>query len=411
MQQEASDRMQQEASERPRGAHGPDQTSPDAPSGEDAGPGRDTPRPAGLRRWLRRFLLLLGPVAVGVVGGYVYFTGGRYVGTENAYVQADKVMIAAEVSGLIAEVAVRENQHVAKGDVLFRIDDRPYRIALAQAEARLASIRGEIASLKASYRQNEEELALARTNIAFAKKEFDRQSKLVATNAVSRSKFDAAEHDLDVARQRVRVVEQEIAQIRAQLGGDPDIPVERHPRYLEALAARDRAALDLERTVVRAPFAGIASNTPQIGQQVVGNAAFSSPVMSLVADTGVWIEANFKETDLTYVRPGQSVAIHVDSYPDRDWQGTVESLSQATGAEFSVIPPQNATGNWVKVVQRIPMRIAVETNGSDPALRAGMSTTVEIDTGHRRPLPGFVRTALSWLGVSRTVAAESEARR
>ena len=153
---------------------------------------------------------------------------------------------------------------------------------------------------------------------------------------------------------------------------------------------------------MRAPFAGIASNTPQLGQQVIGNAAFSSPVMSLVADTGVWIEANFKETDLTHVRPGQPVAIHVDTYPDHEWHGTVESLSQATGAEFSVIPPQNATGNWVKVVQRIPVRIALETNGHDPALRAGMSATVEIDTGHRRPLPGFVRTALSWFGVSRT---------
>lgn len=403
--------MQQEPSERPRDAQGPDQSPPDVRSGEDAGPGRDIPRPARPRRWLRRSLLLLGPLVVAVVGGYVYVTGGRYVSTENAYVQADKVMITAEVSGLIPEVAVRENQRVVKGDVLFRIDDRPYRIALAEVEARLAGVRDEIMSLKASYRQKQEELALARSDLAFAETEFERQSKLVATNAVSRAKFDAARHDLEVARQRIRVTEQEIAQIRAQLAGDPDIAVERHPRYLAAKAAVDRAGLDLERTVVRAPFAGIASHTPQVGQQVIGNAAFSNPVMSLVADTGAWIEANFKETDLTHVRPGQAVTIHVDTYPDRAWRGTVESLSQATGAEFSVIPPQNATGNWVKVVQRFPVRIAVETNGDGPSLRAGMSTMVEIDTGRRRPLPGFVQTALSWFGGSHTVAAEAKARR
>lgn len=401
----------QEACEQPCNAHGPEETSPGTPTGEDAGPGRHIPRPARPGRRLRRFLLLLGPLVVAIISGYLYVTGGRYVSTENAYVQADTVMIAAEVSGLISEVVVRENQRVVKGDVLFRIDDRPYQIALAEAEAQLASMRDEIISLRASYRQKQEELALARTDLAFANTEFRRQSKLVATNVVSRSKFDAVRHDLDVARQRIRVTEQEMAQIRAQLADDPDIPVEHHPRYLAAKAVLNRAALNLDRTIVRAPFAGIASNTPQVGQQVVGNTTFSSPVMSLVADTGVWIEANFKETDLSYVYPGQSVMIHVDTYPDREWRGMVESLSQATGAEFSVIPPQNATGNWVKVVQRIPVRIVVKTTSQDPALRAGMSTMVEIDTGHRRPLPGLGEIALSWLGVPRTIAAEAEARR
>uniref|UniRef100_UPI0035699895 HlyD family secretion protein n=1 Tax=Sneathiella sp. TaxID=1964365 RepID=UPI0035699895 len=339
------------------------------------------------RRWIRRSLLLLGPLIVILVGGYIYFTGGRYVSTENAYVKADKVMVAAEVSGLISQVDVHENQHVNAGDILFRIDDRTYRIALSQAEAGVANVRDEIAGLKATYRQKQEELSLAQSNVNFAKKEYDRQNKLITTNAISHSKLDATSHALDVARQEVLVTRQELSEIKAQLAGNPDVAVEDHPHYKAMLAAQDRATLDLERTVVRAPFEGIAGNTPQIGQQVVGNGAFSSPVMSLVASTNIWIEANFKETDLTHVEPGQTVTVHVDTYPDRDWEGTVQSVSQATGAEFSVIPPQNATGNWVKVVQRIPVRISVKTEDDGPMLRAGMSTAVDIDTEHQRPMP------------------------
>jgi membrane fusion protein (multidrug efflux system) len=380
----------------PHRSSAPDHAAPAAPSddGFDSKGGRRRLS----RRWLRRSLLLLGPLLVAVVAGYVYITSGRYVSTENAYVKADKVMIAAEVTGLITDVAVQENQRVAAGDVLFRIDERPYRIALSEAEAHLTNVRDEIASLKASYRQKAEELTLARTDVDFAQKEYDRQSKLVRTKVISASRFDAVEHDLDVARRRIDVIEQEMAQIKAELSGDPNIPIERHPRYLEAVAARDRAALDLERTVVRAPFRGIAGNAPQVGQQVIGNGPLSSPVMSIVSDAGVWIEANFKETDLTHVRSGQPVVVEIDAYPDREWAGTVQSLSQATGAEFSIIPPQNATGNWVKVVQRIPVRISVKVNRDDPVLRAGMSTSVEIDTGYHHPLPAFVQAMASWLG-------------
>lgn len=358
------------------------------------------------KRRLRYPLLLLGPLLVAAAAAYFYFTGGRYVGTENAYVKADKVMIAAEVSGLISEVAVRENQPVKKGDILFRIDDRHYRIAISEVEAGLANVRDEIDSLKAEYQQKLEERSLARSNIAFAKREFDRQTRLIAKNAVSRSKLDSTRHNLDIALQQVRVIEQEAAQIRAQLGGDPNLPIEQHSHYQTVMAAKNRAELDLEHTVVRAPFDGIASNTPQVGQQVIGKGAFNSPIMSLVATTDIWVEANFKETDLTYVKPGQAVSVHIDTYPDKEWKGTIQSLSQATGAEFSVIPPQNATGNWVKVVQRIPVRVAVEINKDDPPLRSGMSTSVKIDTERERPLPEFAQTALSWFNIMPSATAD-----
>lgn len=382
--------------------------NPEAPTVLSVAP--SPPKKSGRhRRWIRNFLLLLGPLAVILIGGYAYYTGGRFVDTDNAYVKADKVMVAAEVSGLVSAVPVKENQRVAKGDILFLINDRSYRIAMAEADAGLANARDKIASLKATYRQKLGELTLARTNIAFAKKEYDRQTRLIASSAVSRSKLDATRHDLDIAKQQVLVINQELAEISAQLGGNPDIPLEQHALYLSAMAAKERAALNLERVAVRAPFDGIAGNTPQIGQQVIGNGAFSSPVMSLVADRNIWVEANFKETDLTYVTPGQKVILHVDTYPDREWQGTVESLSQATGAEFSVIPPQNATGNWVKVVQRIPIRIKVVQKRDDPLLRAGMSTMVEIDTEQSRPMPKIIHTALDWLGALPSVAIAREA--
>ncbi|MGE0231558.1 MAG: HlyD family secretion protein [Flavobacteriaceae bacterium] len=365
------------------------------------------PPAASRRRRLRRVLLVAGPLLVLVVGAYIYFTGGRFVETDNAYLKTDKVMIAAEVSGLVEAVPVHENQFVQKGDVLFRIDQRPYEIALAAAEAGLRNVRDEVLSLKASYRQKREELTLARANLDYAKKAYERQSKLAETRSVALTRLDEVQHDLDVAKSKIDVAEQEMAQIRAQLGGDPDIPVEQHPRYLAAKAARDRADLDLQRTTVRAPLNGIASNIPDIGTQVVGNGALSSPVMSLVGTDRVWIEANFKETDLTYLRRGQPVTIRVDTYPGREWTGEVESIAQATAAEFSVIPAQNGTGNWIKVVQRVPVRISMTVQPDDAPLRAGMSSTVEVDTGHRRALPGFVRTALGWFGGDSKMAANA----
>jgi membrane fusion protein, multidrug efflux system len=350
--------------------------------------------PRARRRWLRHALLALGPLLVLVVGGYLWLTGGRYVGTDNAYLKADQVAISAQVSGPIAAVAVVENQHVAKGDLLFRLDPAPFEVALRQAEAELQKVGSDIAALKASYQAKTEELALASSNLAFAQREFERQSALREKKVVAAAQLDRAQHDLDVAQQQLAMLRQDQARLLAGLNGDPDSPIEEHPSWRAAEAARDAAALDLAHATVTAPFAGAACNKPELGHYVSAGA----PVMSIVADDGVWIDANFKETDLTHVRPGQAATVEIDTYPGRTWPAMVTSISQATQSEFSVLPAQNATGNWVKVVQRIPVRIAIQTEPGDPPLRAGMSTYVEIDTGEQRSLRGVVEHALAWLG-------------
>ncbi len=365
-----------------------DSPSPSAPAPSHAPAAPPAPRRA--RRLLRSTLLLLGPIVALSVGAYVYYTSGRVVETDNAYVKADVGIVSAEIAGPIAALNVHENQRVEAGDVLFTIDDRPFRVALERANAQLAAIDDFVESTRASYRQALEQLALARTNAAYEQRELDRLAELSARKLASEVDLDEQRHERDVANQQISVTERALEQIRARLGGDLDRPVTEQAAYLAAKSARDAAALDLEHAVVRAPFAGIASRVPTLGQYVQPGA----PIMTIVADRGMWIEANFKETDLTHVAADQPVDIRLDTYPDRRWRGRVESISQATGAEFSVIPSQNATGNWVKVAQRIPVRIAIETRGDDPSLRAGMSAVVDIDTGHERPAPGWVRALL-----------------
>jgi membrane fusion protein (multidrug efflux system) len=361
-----------------------DKTEPKTPANAETASSGAPPRRR--KRALRLVLLVLGPLLVLVAGAYLYLTSGRYVGTENAYVKSDKVVVSPEVAGPITRVDVRENQRVEAGDVLFVIDDRPYHVTVEGAEAQLHAVESFLNGLKASYRRTLEQLSLARTNLAYAQRELNRQRSLAERQLASDSDVDKAQHDVEVAQKQIPITEQSLAQIRAQLGGASDVSLATQPAYIAMKARRDSAALDLKHTVVRAPFAGVASKVPVAGQYV----APGSAVMSIVKDYGVWVEANFKETDLTHVCPGQSVSIHVDTYPDREWHGRVESISEATGAEFSVIPPQNATGNWVKITQRIPIRIAVPVEEDDPVLRSDMSATVEIDTGFKRALPKFL---------------------
>jgi len=295
------------------------------------------------------------------------------------------VPVSAEVSGTIREVLVQENQTVVAGQPLFRLDAAPFQVALSKAEAKLAQVRTDLAALKASYREKQAEITLARTRYAFAQKDQQRQADLVARNFVSASKFDDAKQTADLAAQQIAALEQDLKRIAVTLGGSVDAPVERHPSYRAAQAELEQARLDLARVEVRASLPGTVSKAPKPGQYL----ATGATAMALVVSGNLWIEANFTETDLTFVHPGQPVAIHVDTYPDAAWTGVVQSLSPATGAEFSVIPAQNATGNWVKITQRVPVRIKFDAAPGMPQLRAGLSAVVEIDTGHRRRLLGY----------------------
>jgi membrane fusion protein (multidrug efflux system) len=336
-------------------------------------------------RLLRRLMLLLVvPSGILIVAAVVYLKGGRYVETDNAYVKADKVPISAAVSGTIREVLVAENQVVVAGQALFRLDPAPFLLEVARAEAKLAQVRTDLAVLKASYREKEAEIALSRTRHSFALKDQRRQADLVDRKFISASRFDDANQAAALAAQAIGALERELTRIAAALGGSVNTPAETHPSYRAAMAELEQARLDLARAEVRASMPGTVSKSPKPGQYV----AAGSIAMALVVTGNLWVEANFTETDLTHVHPGQAVNIHVDTYPDIAWKGVVESLSPATGAEFSVIPAQNATGNWVKIAQRVPVRIKLEATPEMPPLRAGLSTIVEIDTGHRRRVFG-----------------------
>jgi len=347
-------------------------------------PGTPAPRPP---RWQARRLLLLVavPLAVLLLVALAYLRGGRTVETDNAYVKADKVAVGTQVAGTVREVLVRENQVVQAGQPLLRLDPAQFQLAVAKAEARLAQARTDLAALQASHREKQAEIALARTRQAFAARQQQRQADLLRQNFISAAGFDEARLGTEVAAQQIVALERDLQRIAETLGGSVTAPPQRHPAYLSALAELEHARLDLARIDVTAPLDGIVSKPPKVGQYL----ATGSMALTLIAQGPLWIEANFPETDLTHVRAGQPVTVHIDTYPGALWRGEVESLSPATGAEFSVIPAQNATGNWVKIAQRVPVRIRVEPRAGQPALRAGLSARVEIDTGHRRRLLGL----------------------
>jgi membrane fusion protein, multidrug efflux system len=324
----------------------------------------------------RRLLMLSVPLLVLLVGGYLWLTSGRYVSTDNAYVQQDKVSIAAEVGGRITEVNVRENQQVKKGDILFRIDPRPFRIALEQAEAQIAQAQVSVAEKRADLAGTSADIVGSKDAVAIAQREFERQAELLKRGFTTRTTYDASLHSMQEAKTRLANAVAEEAKKRSSLrGGNTND----EPALLAAYAARDQALLNLSRTEVRAPADGRASQTERVQ---VGAMIITAVPMITIVRSDPWVEANYKETDLDEMLIGQPATLKFDAYPGMKLCGHVASIGAGTGSEFSVLPAQNATGNWVKVTQRVPVRIAIDCKPSRPMI-AGLSTHVSVDTKAR----------------------------
>jgi membrane fusion protein (multidrug efflux system) len=357
----------------------------DAPAAEKSG------RFAQFGRKRLRMILLVGlPAIAALIGLALYLSGGRYISTDNAYVGAQKVLITPDISDKIVHVAVVEGQHVKPGDELLTLDPEPYRLALDQAQAKLAAARADYDKLKTSYKSLAELAVLGKKNVDLKQRDVDRKANLVKTQAGSQFDLDTAMGAMVIAQLEYQFTTQQRDTTLSQLLGNPNLPLAEFPEYAQAKAALDNAQRDFGHTVVRAPISGTATQVDNI--QIGRFVAAGTPILSVIDDQAPWVDANPKETDITYLRVGQKATLDVDSFPDHTFKGTVLAVSPGTGAQFSILPPQNATGNWVKVVQRVPVRIAFDKDEDTHLLRSGMSVVVDIDTGHSR-LPFLSATA------------------
>lgn len=353
---------------------------------------------AGAQDWLARLksdrnllrrVLMFGGVALVVVSSLVFWLfGGRYVGTDDSYIHAAQLLVSTDVSGLVQDVDVREGERVEAGQVLFRIDPTQFRIALDNAKANLGQTRLSLLSMRDDYARMLQDIRAQQAQVALDQVTFNRYAALLKLNSIAQAQYDQARFALATAQSTLAALKDQATVQLAKLGGNLAIPVERLPQYRQAQAQVDEAVRQLDHATVRAPFGGTVTEVDSLqpGALVVSalSAFTTTSAVGLVSRKHLWVEANMKETDLTHVHPGDPVDINVDTYPDRAWKGEVVSISPATGADFSVLPAENASGNWVKVTQRVTVKIRLDLKPGDPPLRAGMSTYVSIDTGHRR---------------------------
>jgi membrane fusion protein (multidrug efflux system) len=339
---------------------------------------------------LRTSLMVAGILAVLIGSALFWLRGGRYATTDDANVQAAKVLVTTDVSGLVTSVNVHEGQTVKAGDLLFQIDPLPFQIALDSADANLHEIALTVESMKIDYEVTLSNVAAQQALVALDQVTFERYAELVSGDNVARATYDQARYTLQLDKSKLVSLQQQAQVELAKLNGNPHIPVTAHPLYRQAKAQVDEAQRQLSHASVRAPFSGVVTQVDalQPGTYLVSQTAAMTQTgaVALVSDNRVWVTAQMKETDLTYAKPGNPVSITVDTYPGQVWSGTVESVSPASSSEFSVLPAQNSSGNWVKVVQRIPVRIGIARKLGAAVLRSGMSVFVSIDTGHRRSL-------------------------
>jgi membrane fusion protein (multidrug efflux system) len=355
---------------------------------------------AGLRRYRRTLLLVVLPLVAVIAGLVFYLNGGRYVTTDDAYVGAQKVLITPDISGKVDKVVVREGQRVNEGDALFEIDPVPFQLAVDQAKATLAQAKTSHENLMANIKIYGQMNDLMQASADLKQRDVDRKTALAKSNFGSQLDLDNSSNSFLTVRAEMAFIQQQLSSSKTQLLGDPNLPLEQFPPYVQAKAALAQAERNLDHTVLRAPMGGIATQVDQI--QLGRFVAAGTPVFSVIDTSKPWVDANLKESDFTYISVGQTVSIDVDAFPDHVFKGTIGSLSPGTGAQFAILPPQNATGNFVKVVQRVPVRIYFDSHDADvQRLKAGMSAYTTIDTGHRRSLAAL-------LGLSPAAAATKQ---
>lgn len=329
------------------------------------------------RSTFKKKLFIVLSILLPLSGTYFFMMNGRYVSTDNAYVKMDRASISSNLSYRVERIFVKENQVVKAGDILLQLEDQPFRLTVQRLEAQLKDAANNLEAKRATFRAKQVSIKQAEQDVLFYKNEFERQSILAAKKNTTETKREESQKNYEKASQQLSQLKYDLDNALAALSGKPDIKIEEDPTYLQIKADYEKASLELKKTSIYAPSNGVIT---QMGLCVGEYVTVGSPIFSLVLTDHIWVEANIKETELAQISAGQTARVVLDAYPNVEWKAVVEGISPGSGAEFSILPPQNATGNWVKVIQRVPVRLRLQPMKDAPILRAGLSASVEIDT-------------------------------